>query len=110
MLYLKCSTSSCRYIREFFTSAKVSRAFEINQRIVYTMRSHGHGYAGIKKLNTLINIPKPVTVKNYNKTISKVIDVVKSIAEVTMNDAAKEFKKTHCPQLMILLIPVFRGM
>ena len=25
LLYLKCSTSSCRYIQEFFTSAKVQR-------------------------------------------------------------------------------------
>ena len=29
-------------------------------------------------------------VKNYNKTVSKIIDVVKTIAEETMNDAAKE--------------------
>ena len=57
LLYLKCSTSSCRYIREFFTSAKVNRGFEINQRIVYTVRSLGHGYAGIEKFNTLMNIP-----------------------------------------------------
>ena len=29
-LYLKCSTDSCRYICEFFISAKLSRGFEIN--------------------------------------------------------------------------------
>ena len=40
------------------------------------MRSLGHGYAGSEKFNTLMNIPKPVTVKNYNETVSKIIDAV----------------------------------
>ena len=39
------------------------------------------GYAGIEKFNTLMNIPKPMTVKSYNKTVSKIIDVV-NIADV----------------------------
>ena len=38
LLYLKCSTSSCRYIREFFTSAKVQNCQNC-QQIVYTVRS-----------------------------------------------------------------------
>ena len=46
------------------------------------MRSLGPGgYAGIEKFNTLMNIPKPMTVKSYNKTVSKIIDVV-NIADV----------------------------
>ena len=40
------------------------------------MRSLGHGYAGTEKFNTLMSIPKPITVNNYNKTVSKIIDVV----------------------------------
>ena len=39
-------------------------------------KSLGHGYAGIEKFHTLMNIPKPMTVKNYNKTVSKIIDAV----------------------------------
>ena len=54
------------------------------------MRSLGYGYAGIEKFNTLMNIPKPVTVKNYNKTVSRIKIVVKNVAEETMDDAAKE--------------------
>ena len=73
---LKCFTSSCRYISPFFTPAKVNRCFEINQQIVYTMRSLCHGYAGIEKLNILMNIPKPMTVKYYSKTVLKIIDAV----------------------------------
>ena len=76
LLRLKCFTSSCRYISSFFTPAKVNRGFEINKQIVYTMRSLGHGYAGTEKLNTLMNIPKPMTVKYYSKTVLKIIDAV----------------------------------
>ena len=75
LLYFKCSTTSCRYICEFFTS--VNRDFGINQRFVTIV-----GYAitwpwlCYEKLNTLMNISKPVTVNNYKKTVSKIIDVV----------------------------------
>ena len=48
------------------------RGFEINQQIVYTMRSSvGHGYAGIQKFNTLMNIPKRITVKTITKKFKK---------------------------------------
>ena len=54
------------------------------------MRSLGHGYACIEKFNTLMNIPKPMTAKNYNKTVSRIKKVDKTVAEGTMDDAAKE--------------------
>ena len=61
LLYSKCSTSSCRYI----------------QQIAYTIRSSvGHGYAGIQKFNTLMNILKQMTVKNITKKFKKKIDTV----------------------------------
>ena len=50
LLYLKYSTSSCRYICGSFASVKVNSGFEIDQQIVYTMRSLGHGYAELKNL------------------------------------------------------------
>ena len=36
------------------------------------MRSLGDGYAGIEKFNTLMNIPKLMTVKSYIKTVSRI--------------------------------------
>ena len=56
----------------FCDSANVNKCFEINQRIAYTTRSLGHGYAGNEKFNTLMNIPKPMTVKSYNQTVSRI--------------------------------------
>ena len=70
--YIKCSTSSYRYIYEFFTLAKVKRGFEINQRIAYT--SYDHLAMVMMELKNLK--PKQMTVKTYNKTVSKIIDVV----------------------------------
>ena len=67
-LHLKC-------ICECFIS--VNRGFGINQQIVTIV-----GYAitwlwlYYKKFNTLMNIPKSMTVNNYNRTVWKIIDVV----------------------------------
>lgn len=58
------------------------------------MQSLVYGYAGIEKFNALINIPKLMTVKNCNKIVSEIIDVVNVIAEETMNYAAKEIYET----------------
>ena len=41
------------------------------------MRSSvGHGYAGIQKFNTLMNIPKRMIVKTVTKKLKKMIDSV----------------------------------
>lgn len=58
------------------------------------MQSLVYGYAGTEKFNALINIPKSMTVKNCNKIVSEIIDVVNVIAEETMNYAAKEIYET----------------
>ena len=58
------------------------RGFEINQQIVYTMRSSvGHGYAGIQKLNTLMNIPKRVTVKTLTKKMIDAVNLVDIVCQ-----------------------------
>lgn len=54
LLYLKWSTS--RYIH--ICESKYSL-----QRIVYTILSPGHGYAGIEKPIIITNIPKPLALK-----------------------------------------------
>ena len=50
--------------------------FEINQQIVYNMQSlANHGYAGIQKINTLMNIPNRMTVITI-KTLIAAVNVV----------------------------------
>ena len=41
-----------------------------------------------------MNIPKQMTVKNYDKTVSRVKKVVKTVAEETMDDAVKEIHES----------------
>ena len=68
LLYLKC----CTNIFHNSSLQQTYRGFKINQKIVYTMWSLvGHGYAGIQKFNTLMNIPKRVTVKTITKKFKK---------------------------------------
>ena len=50
--------------------------FEINQQIIYNMQSLvDHGYAGIQKINTLMNIPNRMTVITI-KTLIAAVNVV----------------------------------
>ena len=46
------------------------------------MRSLGHGYVGTEKFNSLMDIPKPMTVNNYKKTVSKIMGVVNLVDAV----------------------------
>ena len=47
------------------------RGFEITKFFTLMRSSVGHGYAGIQKFNTLMNIQKRVTVKTKRKKFKK---------------------------------------
>ena len=88
LLFLKCDT--CEFEYDFYISNHCGKAFDINNRTVYTMRTLGHGYAGIEQFTTLMNMPKPMTEKNYRKTAKKIRDVVEEVGKNTMKDGAEE--------------------
>ena len=67
--------------------------FEVNAQIVYALRSCGLGYAALEKLCCIMNMPKPMTVANFDKITNKIRDSAKVVAEISMNNAAAEFKK-----------------
>ena len=89
-LCLKCTT--CLFEKTFYTSSTEDngKGFDVNKRMVYAMRTCGQGHAGIETFTTLMNIPKPMTVKNYNKIVMKFVKSVKDVAEETMADAVDE--------------------
>ena len=68
-LVVKCSM--CHYVREFYTSNTTQKendkqganSFDVNNRIVYAMRACGQGYSGIETFTTLMDMPKPMTIK-----------------------------------------------
>lgn len=95
MLEITCST--CNYINPFYTSKvhTAKRYYEINHRMVYAMRACGQGHGGMETFTSLMNMPKPMTQKNYDKMAVRVKDAVKKVAEATMSDAALELKEKH---------------
>ena len=92
LLYVKCS--NCDYVNEFYTSEKTKQSFDVNNRIVYTMRTMGHGHSGVEKFTSLMNMPKPMTRNNYDKLVTKIANITKTVAEYTMSDAADELRES----------------
>ena len=80
----------CTFKHEFYSSKQHLKSFDINRRVVYAMRSIGQGYSSIVKFTALINMPSPMTEKNYQKTVKKVTSVVVKVAKETMKEAATE--------------------
>ena len=86
-LVLKCSM--CDYERGFQTSKKCGKGYEVNRRLVYSMRQCGVGYGGIKKWATFMNMPSTMCQTSYDKINILVKDAAKAFALKTMKDAAE---------------------
>ena len=96
LLYLKCQKKNCNYLHEFYTSIDKNnkKGFDINKRIIYCMRLLGHGYAGIKKFCTFMNLPKLMTKNNFEKLLKIIATAVNTVAEQTMINTANKLRKT----------------
>ena len=95
---IKCT---CGYYRSEFSSPTITKsgkglnAFDVNTRSVYAMRSCGLGYNALQKFCGLINLPPPVSKKNYQKLSHKIQDTAKTVAEASMSAAIEEVKKVQ---------------
>ena len=69
---------------------KTDHSFDVNKRIVYTMRSCGQGYSGVTTLCTLMD--KPMTANNYDKLVKRFSKVSQEVTEETMMDCANEIR------------------
>ena len=82
---------TCLWTHEFWSSKKVDGgSFEINRRMVYGSRSCGIGYNNLRKFNSLLNLPPPLTRNNYTLASKWILESVKNVAKETMLDAANE--------------------
>ena len=43
-----------------------------------------HGHSGIENITSLMDMPKPMTQNNYYKIVTKIANVIKTVAEETM--------------------------
>jgi len=93
-LYIVCR--KCEYKNDFYTSRQhTDSSFDVNKRIVYTMRSCGQGYSGVSTLCTLMNMPKPMTANNYDKLAKRFAKVTQEVVEETMMDCANEIRANN---------------
>ena len=68
-LVVKCNCDS--YGREFLTSAECNKSYDINYRIIYSMRTIGQGYSSLEKFTASMNMPRPMTQSNFNAAVNK---------------------------------------
>ena len=88
--YLLLTRKNCGHSKEFYTSVSNDNSFDINVTTAYSMRSCGQGYVGLEKLKALMNLPKPMTANNYDKTVNRLNVVAKEVANETMKDASED--------------------
>jgi len=88
-LVVKCSCEF-KYNREFFTSPGCQKTYDINYRVIYTMRTIGQKYASLEKFTSFMNMPRPMTNKNFNAAVKKITTIVEDVAKNSMVDAANE--------------------
>ncbi|XP_068672674.1 uncharacterized protein [Montipora foliosa] len=89
---LRVLCESCGWKHEFCTSKKQTLSYEVNRRLVYSMRFIGKGHSGAKKFCTLMNMPPPPTARAYQKNARTVAKHVKAIAKDSMSNAAKQIR------------------
>ena len=69
------------------------KTLEVNMRAVYAMRTVGLDHTGLDKLCCMMNLPKAMTVKNFNRISDTLSDAAKHVAETSMNNAVVALKK-----------------
>ena len=90
---LKENYTSKAVINNPLSNKKGMKPFEINTRAVYALRSCGVGHTGLETICCVLNMPKPMTVMNYNNISNNIRDSAKQMAERSMNNAAVELKR-----------------
>ena len=83
---------NCGWKYSFYTSKQQGKSFEVNRRLVYSMRTLGKGHTSAKKFCTLINMPHPPAAKNYTKISSVITTCMRSMAKDSMSQAAEEVR------------------
>ena len=91
----------CGYENETYTSNTIEKettekglkTFEVNMRAVYAMRTVGLDHTGLDKLCCMMNLPKAMTVKSFNRISDTLSDAAKHVAETNMNNAVVTLKK-----------------
>ena len=93
--FLTVNCSSCPFSWSSHTCKGVKdnqRIMEVNLRSVYAMRC-GVGHNGLQKYCGAMNMPPPVTRKNYSKLSDRLGAAVEKVAKTSMIEASVEVKQ-----------------
>ena len=96
---LKLSVPPCDYsIGEYSSSiiqkeGKGVKAFDVNTRSTYAMRSCVLGIIALEIFCGLMNLPPPITKKNYQKVSKKLRETTRDVAERSMLPAICKVKE-----------------
>jgi hypothetical protein len=63
------------------------------------MRTIGQGHSSLEKFTALMNMPTPMTQKNYDRSVKFMTNIVQNVAEETMTEAAQELKESKGEQV-----------
>lgn len=91
--YLFPECLQCDYFTELHTSRTIGKGFDINKRTVYTIKALGHGHAVIEKFTALMNMPKPRTQNNYDKSVNTISSAMKLVVGETIKDATEGIRQ-----------------
>lgn len=69
-----------------------NKAYEINRRIIFTMRLLGIGINGIQKFCAFMDLPRPVFQKSYHDIMIHICNMAKSVCSFSMKKAVEEEK------------------
>ena len=93
-LTVNCTTCPFSWSSHTSKGAKTNqRVMEVNLRAVYAMRRCGIGHSGLQRFCGGMNMPPPVTSKNYAKLSDRLGDAVEKVAKSSMIEAAAEVKQ-----------------
>ena len=90
-----------------FTSKKRTLSYEVNRRLVYSMRSIGKGYSGAKKFCTLMNMPAPQQQGHIRKVQEHWQKMWKLLPRITCPVLQKRSGMPREPMKMMLWTVVF---
>ena len=94
---LKLNCTNCGWEKDWYTSAESKKEgspgrsmFDVNARVVLAFREIGQGYKAISTFGTSMNMPPPMQKNAYSKINSSLHTAYKTVADLSMKNAAKE--------------------
>ena len=94
----------CSWIYTFYKSKQIHHGFDVNRRLVYSMRSIGQGHASLKRFFAHINMPAPLGYTAYRDKNIALGKAAKSVATKSMLDSAAVLHKNSSEAITLCAV------